>query len=249
MRIETNTALIRRMKQIAQYLFFGSFGVLIAWLIISTQTISNPETADNTFLTVFLPSILLPLAFIASMVSVRFTNLWIRQPRPEEMIRQNLKGISNRSVLYNYFHFPARHVLITPRGVYALVTRFQDGRYSVEGSAWKSYKSPLNRLFSVFRFDGIGNPSDEAQRAAAHIEAKLAGIAPGLAVQPVIVFVDPRARVDVVQSDVPVVFTDGKDVLTLKEYLREEARHSGDKKHDVLSAEQIAAFEAATLKR
>ncbi|MFN8529663.1 MAG: hypothetical protein U0670_13725, partial [Anaerolineae bacterium] len=164
MRIETNEALVKRMKQIAQWLFFGSFGALIVWLLISSQ-VMNPET-NNLFLSVVVPSVLLPAAFAASMISVRFTNLWVRSPRPEDTIKQQLKGLSNRSVLYNYYHFPARHVLITPRGVYAIVTRFQDGRFNVNGDVWKSYKSAMSRFFSIFRFDAIGNPTEEANKAA-----------------------------------------------------------------------------------
>ncbi len=72
---------------------------------------------------------ILPIAFITTIVSVRMTNLWVRQPRPEVVIREGLKGLSNKSVLYSYYHFPARHVLICPQGVFAMVTRFQDGRY------------------------------------------------------------------------------------------------------------------------
>lgn len=248
MRVETNEALVKRMKKLAQYLFFGSFGLLIVWFFISSQWSLSAEVADNPFLSIILPSLMLPAAFIFSMISVRFTNLWVRQPRPEEVIRQNMKGLSNRSVLYNYYHFPARHVLITPRGVYAMVTRFQDGRFSVTGNKWKSHKSAVSRFFSMFRFDGLGNPTDDAKFAAAHVQKKLEPIAPGIEVHPVIVFVDPRTAIEAEDTDVPVVFATGEEKYLLKDFLRDEWQAHDQIKKDVLTAEQIAAFEAATLR-
>jgi hypothetical protein len=251
MRVETNAKLIERCRKIAQYLFFGSFGVLVIWLITSTQQMMNPD-AQNLFVTVILPTILLPVAFICSMLSVRFTNLWVRRPRPEEVIRANLKGLSNRSVLYNYYHFPARHVLICPQGVYAIITRFQDGHFSVNKDEWVTHKNPLSRFLSIFRFDRVGNPTTEAQRAAAHIQAILQPIASDVPVQPLIIFVDPRVKVEMQGSLVPILFADQKQSPTLKDFMREEAQGKAKKKHDqsvTLSPEQIEAFEAATLNR
>jgi len=249
MRVETNDALVQRMKRLAQYLFFGSFGILIVWFFISSQWSLSAEAAQNPFLSLVLPSLMLPAAFIFSMVSVRFTNLWVRQPRPEEVIRQNLKGLSSRSVLYNYYHFPARHVLITPRGIYAIVTRFQDGRFGVTGNKWRSYKSGISRFLSLFRFDALGNPTEDAKAAAAHLQKRLEPIAPGVTVFPVIIFVDPRTHIEVEDTEVPIVFTTGDDKYLLKDFLRDEWQaHEGMKK-DVLTTEQIREFEVATLHR
>lgn len=250
MRVETNAKLIERCRKLAQYLFFGSFGVLVIWLITSTQQMTSLET-QNIFMAVILPSILLPAAFATSILSVRFTNLWVRQPRPEEVIRANLKGLSNKSVLYNYYHIPARHVLITPQGVYAIITRFQDGHYSVKADKWQSHKNALSQIASLFRFDGIGNPTEDAKRAAAHLEALLKPIAPDTPVQPLIVFVDTKVQVDIDQSSIPVLFTDAKNSPTLKDFMRDEIQRKSKDMRDAklsLSQEQIQAFEAATLK-
>jgi hypothetical protein len=179
------------------------------------------------------------------MISVRMTNLWARQPRPEIVIREGLKGISNRSVLYNYYHFPARHVLISPQGIFAMVTRFQDGRYTVEGDRWTTHRSPVSRLLSVLRADGIGDPTADAQRAAIHVKKLLEPIAPGVEVRPVVVFVDPKAEVTIVNPAVPVVYPVGKRSPILKDLLREAGKDS----RMALTPEQIQAFEEATLHR
>ncbi len=244
MRVETNEKLARRNRQIAQYLFFATFAILIIGLFVINQqavTISD----ENVLAVTLLQTAVLPIAFITTIVSVRMTNLWVRQPRPEVVIREGLKGISNKSVLYNYYHFPARHVLICPQGIFAMVTRFQDGRYTVSGDRWTTHKSALTRVLSLFRFDGMGNPSADAIRAAEHVKALLQPIAPGVEVYPVIVFVDPKAEVNSISPTVPVVYPVGKKAPILKDLLRDTGKDS----RNPLTPDQIQAFEAATLRR
>jgi hypothetical protein len=245
MRVETNLRLAQRNRQIAQYLFFLSFGVLILGLFVSNAQVTNSSTQDGFLLGVLLPSLVLPLAFVLTMLSVRMTNLWVRQPRPEVVIRDGLKGISNKSVLYNYHFIPARHVLIAPQGVFAMVTRFQDGRFTVEGDSWKSHRSAISRLFSIFRLDAIGNPTLDAQNAAARLQKIIEPIAPGVPVYPLIVFVDPRAQVEMLNPTVPVLYADRKRDPNLNDYLRDLAKE----KRPTLTPAQIEAFEAATIHR
>ncbi len=241
MRVETNVRLARRNRQIAQYLFFASFGLLIIGLLVSNVRVGQ----DDDLLPFLVPALVLPLAFVATMISVRMTNLWVRVPRPENVIRDGLKGISNKSVLYNYYLFPARHVLITPQGVYAIVTRFQDGRFTVEGDKWKTHRSALGRFFSLFRFDSIGNPSEDARAAAAHVQALVNRVATGVIVQPLIVFVDPRAEVEMINPSVPVLYPDIKRTPNLKAYLRDVGKAS----QVSLSPQQIQEFEQQFLDR
>lgn len=248
MRIETNQKLVARNRKIAQYLFFFSFAVLVLGLLVVNQPVTptvTPGSASGVTLYFVLSALMLPIAFISTMISVRMTNLWVREPRPELGIRDNLKGINTKSVLYNYYHFPARHVLIAPQGVFAIVTRFQERKYRVEGDRWRSLSNLLTQFLGLIRFDRIGNPTRDAQLAARHVKDLFADIAPDLVVQPIIIFSDPRAQVMVVNSTVPVVSLGGKQLPTLKEHLRSLQR--GVPAIMPLTPEQISAFEAKTL--
>lgn len=226
MRVETNSKLVRRNKKITQYLFYFSFGVLIVGLFIGFRPSTNPEDPNFTA-TLLLQALVLPVAVVASLVSVRMTNQWLRQPRPEHAIRDALKGINKKSVLYNYYHFPARHVLIAPQGVFAMVTRFQEGRYVVNGDHWERVGGfgPLR----ILRGDSIGKPNEEAQRAADHVRELLEPIAPDLEVQPLVIFVDPRARLEVNDPIVPVLHADEKQEPNLKDYMRDLAQQQKQK--------------------
>ena len=123
MRIVTNQRLAKRNRQIAFWLMIGTLGVLVGSFLLMMQNPieGNPEISA---LVLLFQVLVLPVAFVLTLVSVRMTNLWARPPRPEDAIEEGLKGLSNKSVLYNYYHFPARHVLICPQGVFAIVTRW-----------------------------------------------------------------------------------------------------------------------------
>jgi hypothetical protein len=242
MRVETNVKLARRNKQIAQYLFFASFGVPIVGLLLINQQAANPSS-ESVILGFVVPLLVLPAAYVITMISVRMSNLWVRAPRPEQIIPDGLKGIGTKSVLYNYYHLPARHVLVSPQGVFAMVTRFQDGQFTVDGDKWTTKRTALGRMMAFFRLDNIGNPTQDAHQAAGHVKKLLESIAPDVPVQPLIVFVDPRAQVIVLNTDVPIVFANPKRDPNLKDCIRD----FGKERRATLTPEQIEAFEEATL--
>lgn len=249
MRIVTNEALVERNKKFATRLFFFSLGILILGFFAANGQllgISALENLDETVYLLVMPIVLM-LGFISTMVSVRMTNLWIRQPRPEAVIPEGLKGLSNKSTLYNYYHDPVRHVLVTPQGVFVMVTRFQDGKFAVDKDRWRAFKGPVGNLFSLFRLDGVGNPTQEAQEAAKVIRYIVEDYDTEMEVQPLIVFVDPRAELEIGEVSVPVLHADPKKHPNLKDYLKEHRQKNGDYFTNEEITEFLKEFEDATL--
>ena len=243
-RIETNQQLVQRKRRIARYLFFFSLAVLIgAFVFVNSQALGGtqprPGSTEATLL-LLLPALVLPFGVISSMISVRMTNNWLRHPRPELALQAGLKGLSNRSVLYNYLHMPLRHLLICPQGVFAITTRFQNGSYRIDGEHWTTHEGPFSRLTRIFRHDGIGRPATEAR---AHAERIQAHMPEGVTVRPLIVFVDPMATFEDRGSEVPVLYADSKQQPNIRDHLRDIPQ--GERQP--LTESQIKAFEAATL--
>lgn len=254
MRIVTNKKLARRNRQITTYMFMATFAVLILGFIFINSSLFTGEKPDS--LVILLQTAILPFAFIMTIFSVRMTNLWARVPRPEDAIEDGLKGLSNKSVLYNYYHFPARHVLICPQGVFAIVTRWHNQEFTIKDGKFKSHKNPISKFFSAIRFDGVGKPFQDAEFAKEHVQSKLRDIAPDVEVKPLVVFVDPEATLHIEDDSVPVLFADTKSKPNLKDYLRDVKRQmdkeQGDNQNTAampLTDEQIDAFEAATIKK
>jgi hypothetical protein len=252
MRIVTNTKLATRNKSVANYSFFLTFLLLIGgFFFVNTNfTTADTEAGVNPIF-LLLQALILPISFIFVLFSIRMTNLWVRPPRPEDVLPDALRGLSKKSILYNYFHIPARHLLFCPQGVYAITTRWHDGIYTVDGDKWTTKANPFARFFSILRMDGVSNPTREAQRNAEYAQKILAKYAPNITVKPLIVFINPKAEVTIVNSDIPILFTDSKKKPNLKDYMRDvyAAMPGADGKKNVLpfSDETVASFERETV--
>jgi hypothetical protein len=248
MRIVTNETLVKRNRKTATYLFFASLTILgVGFFVANGQILGlmDPEEMDPLIYSLIMPAVLL-MGFLATIISVRMTNLWIRMPRPEKAILEGLKGLGAKSALYNYYHFPARHVLVSPQGVFAIITRYQDGRFTVKGDKWKHHRSPVGRIFAIFRMDGVGNPTQEAIEAAKYIRYITEDYDPDLEIQPLVIFVDSRANIEIEDPVVPVLHTDSKKEPNLKNYLRDLKKAENMRGPQNID-EFIQEFELATL--
>ncbi len=236
MRIVTNERLIRRNRKIAQYAFFITLGLLFLGLLVTNIAPSSP-------LMLIAPLIVLPVALGATFYSVRMANQWLREPMPEAIIQRGIKGVSSRSVLYNYV-LPAHHLLVAPQGVFTLTIRPQEGTFRVEGERWSRKGGILGKLLAFFRQDMLGDPNYAAMRDAEKIQVLLDKTVPGsgVKVQPVILFTSPRAQVEIIDPVIPVLYADGKRRPNLKGYLK-DLKKQGDQ--PTLNETQIAALESA----
>jgi hypothetical protein len=255
MRVVTNLLLANRNRQIANILFLVTLAALIGGFALINLPLFTGQQPESWMLV--LQSLILPVVFVLTLLSVRQTNLWARTPKHEEALAEALKGLSRKSVLYNYYHFPARHVLIAPQGIFVIVVRWHEGRISVNGDRWHMHKNALSRLLSLLRMDGIGQPHVDAERGITKVKALLADIAPDAPVDALVVFVSPKAQLEIEDPVLPVLYaSDAKP--NLRDHLRELATQDaipqntkGSKQKATpmpLTAEQIQAFEAKTIK-
>jgi hypothetical protein len=238
MRVVTNEKMIEGRKRLSQLLFFFSIGTLVASFLFGNTLDDDPNLAF-AFQCFVLPALLLMV-----MASVRLTNLWVRQPTPWTAIPEGLKGAGAENVLYNYL-LPAPHVLVSPNGIFAITTRFQDRPQKVEGQKWRTRQNILTFL----RQEQIGNPTREAQLRAAQTQAFLRELLgdESIEVQPLIVFLHPAAVVDVEgETPVPILFASPerkKD--SLKDYFKTLKKNA----YPSLSKEQIAELDNILLYR
>jgi hypothetical protein len=249
MRTVTNKKRVERNRRTATYLFIATMVILVgSFIFVNVSLFTGQEPNMLMFL---LQALSLPVAFVMTLLSIRMTNQWARRPFPEETLKEGMKGISKRSVLYNYYHDPARHVLIAPQGVFAIVTRWHEDHFSVEGDEWTTHKSAISKLFSSMRMDGVGNPTSDAEKAADHVRELLADIAPDVDVQPLVIFTNPNAELDITEPDVPVLYADDKEEPNLTGYMRELNRQQKDNMQQKstlpLTEEQINQFEEQTV--
>ena len=130
--------------------------------------------------------------------------------------RTSLKGFDDRYHLYSW-SLRAPFVLLTPQGLYSFITRDQTGQITVNGAQWKS-KLSLGRALLMFSQEGLGNPTQEAQVNAAKLTEWIRGKLPDSTVtaQPAIIFIDPRAQLNITDPVVPVLDHEGRQEVAAR---------------------------------
>lgn len=222
MRVTTNTTLIKRRAKFGTYASLGGIAVLAGGMIASFQ----PRY-------VWLSLVALVAGFLLAQYGNYNLRRYGRSPRPDQMLEESMKGFDDRYHLYAW-SLPSPFVLLTPQGLYSFTTRDQTGKITVNGSQWRSAFS-LSRALMMFSQEGMGNPTQEAQTNAARLTDWIRKNLPDSTVtaQPVIVFLDPRAQLEITDPVVPVL-----DAKGIKKWLR------GGGRSESLKTAEYRALEA-----
>ena len=126
MKIVTNSKLIKRNSAIGKYSSIGALLVLGIGLYI---TFKFPEK--------FIYSMgCLLLGFLLSQFGIYFGNRWGRNPRPDQLINKNLKGLGREYTIYHY-STPASHLLLGPSGAWVILPYHQGGKVVFNGKRWQ----------------------------------------------------------------------------------------------------------------
>lgn len=250
MRVVTNEALLKRNRTISHILFFASLGGMALGFF---YTWSNPTTSST------LSCMLLPTLLLLTITSVRMANTWIREPRPVNALAEALKGMGPKYTLFHYL-LPANHVLVGPEGVFVIHTVWQEKTYRAVGKKWYGDGGLLNRIMGYMRQDLIGDPFREAQLEAQQVQRMVDKLEPdaGIEVQPLVVFIHPKATFEVEDPVMPVLYADPKKKPSLRQYLKEqkgadrktlslEAMDQIDETYGLITREDLAAYEGGAL--
>ncbi len=243
MRVVINQAQIDRNRKISHILFFVSLGGMGLGFFYTWT--SNPNSSGSQ-----LSCLILPMLLIMTLMSVRMANLWIREPRPEKILNESYKGLSKKYTAFHYL-LPAPHVLIGPEGVFTITAIWQDRAYQIKSKKWYGDDGLLRKLNGYMRQDLIGNPYGEAAFHAQEVQKLVNKLAPdsGIEVQPVIVFVNPKASFEAEDPLVPILYADSKKKPSLRAFLKEqtpkptlpsEAMDKIDQMYGLVTRQQLA---------
>jgi len=239
MRVITNEQRIKIGRRNGTILFFLSLGVLTGGLFVTNLL------PVNTLTLTIVPCIVMPLGIITTALSVRYTNEYVRVPRPEKVLYEGLQGINRRSILFNYFP-QAKHILVTPHGIFVLTTRFQVTKVTVTGDKWVDAKArgPLAPFFQYLKQERMGNPFDDATLEAAKVQAVVDAALPDsdLEVEPVVLFTNEKAILELNGPTFPVAFASPRKKPTVKSVLRDNRKDKQQEEYTPLSDEEISAL-------
>jgi hypothetical protein len=201
----SNPRLIKRNKQIGTFAQLGGMAVLLAGFAASFYM---PDRVDLSYLSLIL-------GFILVTIGQTFTNRWGRNPPPDESVDELLKGLDDRYTLVHY-RLGADHALFTPDGILAILAKYERGQISFDGKKWR--QAGVSGLMKFFGVESLGNPAADGRFEAESLARtlhRILGADENINVQPVVVFVNDKTRVEADSSPVPALHAS-----KVKEYIR-----------------------------
>ena len=209
MKVITNEKLVKRQAAIGKWASLIGMGALLGGLVVSYRW-PNQLTVSFGCLIV---------GFMLASVGTYNMNRWVKEPRADQALTNALKGFDNKHFLYHYT-LPAAHVLLAPSGLFVFTVKGHHGEIRCEGEKWH-HKFNWGRLLLFFGQEGLGNPTREVGGEIGRLRRFLDGRLPeaDVPIEGLIVFTNPRARLELIDPAVPVVSSN-----KLKAFLRQRKK-------------------------
>jgi len=157
MKTLINEKLIKRNKKIGNILSFAGLAILALGLILNL----NP-TPTRTLLSFAA----LIVGFIVAQIGTYFVNKFVRAPRADEIIANNLSKLNNDYTLYVY-RSPVPMLLVGPSGLWIPNPIFAGGEIYYEGK-WKQRGGSF--FHKIFGQENIGRPEMDVEANEKQIE-------------------------------------------------------------------------------
>lgn len=216
MLVHTDEKLVKTRKRIGQIASFAGMGVLFGGLLYSCQAQPAFQEGTNPSIEAALISwVALIGGFILVSVGRNNSSRWGGQFPAHEVLTNSLKGLDNRHRLYNYApQLPTDHLLLTPYGLAAFVSRPNFGAITNQGDRW-GREGGIKKILMYFAEGSIGNPTRDAVSMGEELKKWLNEqlgdqVANSVPLQTAVVFTHPRASLNVKDPVVPVL--GGKDI-------------------------------------
>jgi hypothetical protein len=225
MRVVRNNGYLRRRRRTARWLVFGGvMGLALAMVMVLRPALIIPAYG------------VLIVGFLVFNSGMQQLTKWSRRPRADEVLDQLLRRLNDR---YTLVHYPdtggwrPEHVLIAPVGLIVITTRAVPGKVRVEGDSWSRVGNWFVRFFGLGG-PQLGNPTIECRRQQESLEDFLTlNDLPGKEhIDGIIVFLNPRAELEVVESDLSVVMAD--ELLHTVRELGTEANLPNDPRKEII---------------
>ena len=213
MKTITNVKLIKRNAKIGQYTSLGALVVLGIGLYI---TFKMPDKFAYSLAALLI-------GFFMSQLGIHFTNRWGRNPRPDDIIDKNLKGLGREFTIYHYVT-PVPHLLVGPSGIWAIIPYLQSGTVIYDKKRWRVKGGGfLQSYMRLFGQENIGRPDLESEAEIDAAKRYLKRVLPEGTEIPLVraalLFANPKVELKL--EDAPIPAMTPKD---LKDFLREKSK-------------------------
>ena len=213
MYIYTNEKKLKKYKNISKYTTLTAFVILIGGAVAAF----SPKYITLSFFALII-------GFIASQISITFTSKWGREPSNNNIFNVKLKGLSDNFSIYHYME-PVDHLLVGTAGAFILMPYFQGGEigYNEEKGRWTQKKA--NWFMKLFGQESLGRPDVECESNLTAVRDYF--ISKGIdfpedKIHPVLVFINPQAKILEDQNFKYDTIPLGKLKETIRNYAKED---------------------------
>ena len=152
-------------------------------------------------------SYLLVIGLFFAMVGIYLANRWVRKPRPEMVLDNELKSLTDAYRLYHYRHKAADHILLTPSSVFVLETVNLEGKFAFKNGRWREYMK-IGRALRYIVEEHLGDPVKAALSSQAFLQREFGQQIEGgdkIPVKALVVFTHPLCILELDATKIPVV--------------------------------------------
>jgi len=180
----------RRLKRLS---FTGTAAIvvgIVSMLVGIVLSFTSTEATGLVLSTSFV-------GLIISQLGFQLRSRWARHPRIDEQLDETLKALDERHAIFHYL-LGASHALISPAGVFAVCTTTLEGEVAYRDGRWL-HTPPPGRSGRESKSRALAEPSRQAEAEVGSLKKALARHLPSrteIAVQPLLVFMHPNARVE-----------------------------------------------------
>lgn len=199
MRVIRHARFVQQRKRRARWTALIGFVLLTSTLWIAL----NPNYILPAYALMFV-------GFIVFNFGMQQLGKWSRNPRNDQMIDNELRGLSDKFAVIHYPPIGKRrveHVIVHPGGALTVVARELDGEVHGRGGMWRRTGVGLRRFFT-FSGPQLNNPSRDAEENAAVLDDFLEQNQLAVDVEAAIVFVHPQVQLHIDEPDFPVLHLD-----------------------------------------
>ena len=227
MRVVRDAEYIKKRKRQATLTAIAGVATLVVAFMLATT-----GRGETMVLLAYVPLLAGTVLFHLGMQQVA---KWNRKPRNDEILDKLLHNLSERYTLVHYADLGGRvveHLLVHPGGVLSLTVRDLMGTIRYKNGHWLKAGGGISRLFSLGG-PPLGNPDKDAAADVRAIESDLKANQLEADSDAAIVFVNPRAVLEIEEPEYPV--TNAEGLSELVRHLPSDASMSNEERQALVA--------------
>ncbi len=191
-----NQPFLAKRAKFARWGSYVGLGALFIGLVITSR---SP----------LLAYVFLLIGLLGATFGSYMANMYVREPRADQVLSKELDGLDKRYTLYSYY-LASNHIIASHYGLTVVLPKPQEGEVSYVNGRWR-HKAGWRKIFQIFGEPGLGKPDQELNGEIRAVKEWIDKLMPeqNIPVNGVILFTNPKVKLNASGLPAPAVTRDG----------------------------------------